>query len=876
MNDAGARDVDEVAKARLGSVLRGKYRLDAILGMGGMAVVYAATHRNQKRFAIKVLRPELSTHSELHRRFLREGYLANTVDHPGAVAVLDDDVTEDGAAFLVMELLSGFGLDAILAASPQGLPPRAVVSIADAILATLEAAHAKSIVHRDLKPANMFLNGDGQVKVLDFGIARLREGGAGLTTNTGFLLGTPAFMAPEQALGNAASIDARTDLYATAATMFTLISGKPVHDAPNGAQMVIRAATAPAPSVSSVSTLAPSLAEVIDRGLEFERDKRWPSAAAMREALAAAAITVFGEVPGVEARLPLLSLPPRIPSLNAPNQSSSAFMRTELAGPTPATLPSRVGLTTSQAIAGDVKRTLASGPPPPRRPPRRALLALVAGALVTAVGTLLVLSRPRTVPPKIAPAPECIGSASCAAHGDSVCRAGACVPLASQDCRPLAEPGDAASDDTLWIGVMFPQSGDAADVFGHSDTNAADLARRDFAQVAHGIVPRAGPPRRIALVACDDGVDPERAARHLVSDLHVPAVIGFYQSQEAIDLARSLFLPNGVLVVAANNRNPLVTAVPTPPGSPRLVWRVNASATQIAVPLSRLVNEVIFPALQHDGTLAKGERPRIAVVRDASPTSLAFGDVIAVDWLRASGGAFEGSFRQFVVNDEAPDAAEMKGVIAQVVAYRPQIVVNEFDTLGRADVFVETEKSWPAGVRRPHYVVGDMNDPALASAVAEVPERRLRVLGADTPSGTPVNTRFALRYNEFYSPKVTSSSALGAAYDAFYLVAYAATASDAPAEGASIARAIPLLGGPGRTIDVGATGIFEATNLIRAGERISLAGAVGPLAFDESGDRVVDFSVLCFRLENGRAEVIESGMIYRGATHRLEGDARCP
>src|ERR1700677_5142164 len=94
-------------RARVGTVLREKYHLDSILGSGGMAVVYAATHRNTKRFAVKMLHPELSIREDIRTRFLREGYVANSVKHPGAVAVIDDDVAEDGSAFLVMELLEG-------------------------------------------------------------------------------------------------------------------------------------------------------------------------------------------------------------------------------------------------------------------------------------------------------------------------------------------------------------------------------------------------------------------------------------------------------------------------------------------------------------------------------------------------------------------------------------------------------------------------------------------------------------------------------------------------------------------------------------------------------------------------------------------------
>src|SRR6185295_962949 len=100
------------AEARVGMVLKGKWRLDALLGVGGMAAVYAATHRNGSRGAIKVLHVELSGDGEVKRRFLREGYVANSVEHPGTVRVLDDDVAEDGSAFLVMELLEGETLEA--------------------------------------------------------------------------------------------------------------------------------------------------------------------------------------------------------------------------------------------------------------------------------------------------------------------------------------------------------------------------------------------------------------------------------------------------------------------------------------------------------------------------------------------------------------------------------------------------------------------------------------------------------------------------------------------------------------------------------------------------------------------------------------------
>src|SRR5215471_14765237 len=238
-------DLLDRSKARVGTVLNGKWRLDEVLGIGGMATVYAAIHRNQKRVAIKMLHPEVSIDQQVTSRFTREGYVANTVGHPGAVSVLDDDVTEDGAAFLVMELLEGETLDHRW--EKRGtLTPSEVLGIADQVLDVLVAAHAKGILHRDLKPENLFLTRSGQVKVLDFGIARVRELTAGQTagsTRSGSLLGTPAFMAPEQARGRWQDVDERTDLWALGATMYTLMSGRFVHVADTLNEQLIQTAT---------------------------------------------------------------------------------------------------------------------------------------------------------------------------------------------------------------------------------------------------------------------------------------------------------------------------------------------------------------------------------------------------------------------------------------------------------------------------------------------------------------------------------------------------------------------------------------------------------------------------------------------------------
>jgi serine/threonine-protein kinase len=292
-------DLHARAAARIGSWIRGKYHLDRLLGVGGMAVVYAATHRNGRTVAIKMLHPEMSLNKDTRTRFLREGHAANAVRHPGAVAVLDDDVADDGAAFLVMELLDGATVEEIWERHDCKLPLAAVLAVGVQLLEVLAAAHAHALVHRDIKPGNLFLTKAGEIKVLDFGIARLRDvtSTASSATKTGLMLGTPAFMAPEQAMASSAEVGPQSDLWSVGATLFSLASGQTVHQAENVQQLVVVAATRPARSFSTAKPNAPrAVVSIIDRALAFQRADRWPDALAMRDALVAAATEAFGAV----------------------------------------------------------------------------------------------------------------------------------------------------------------------------------------------------------------------------------------------------------------------------------------------------------------------------------------------------------------------------------------------------------------------------------------------------------------------------------------------------------------------------------------------------------------------------------------------------
>jgi hypothetical protein len=272
-------------EARIGRVLDGKWTLEKLLGVGGMAAVYSARHRNGARAAVKILHAELAKHKEIRDRFLREGYAANRVGHPGAVSVLDDDVVKEGpdagAAYIVMELLEGELLEE--RAARGTIPETELLAIADSVLDCLEAAHTHGVIHRDLKPDNLFiLRGEPvRVKVLDFGLARITEGR--IMTRAGVTLGTPAYMSPEQAAGRADEIDGRADIFSLGAVMFRLRTGKRIHEAPTPVELVGKMAREPAPPIRTVDReVSAEFASVVDRALSFGREDRYPDARAMR------------------------------------------------------------------------------------------------------------------------------------------------------------------------------------------------------------------------------------------------------------------------------------------------------------------------------------------------------------------------------------------------------------------------------------------------------------------------------------------------------------------------------------------------------------------------------------------------------------------
>lgn len=267
-------------------MIAGRWRIDERIGSGGMATVYAVTNRQSgKRGALKMLHAQLSRDPSTRARFLREGKVANAVDHPGVVRVEDDGVADDGSAFLVLELLEGETIEARRLRMGGALPLEEVLDTADMALDALAAAHEQQIVHRDVKPENFFLCHDGAVKLLDFGLARMKDGQAE-TTATGVTIGTPEFMPPEQAMGRRDAIDARSDVWGLGATMFNAITGQYVHDASTLHEQLLASATQRARPIRTLAPFVPPpIAVVIDKALELDMNDRWQSAREMQDAL---------------------------------------------------------------------------------------------------------------------------------------------------------------------------------------------------------------------------------------------------------------------------------------------------------------------------------------------------------------------------------------------------------------------------------------------------------------------------------------------------------------------------------------------------------------------------------------------------------------
>lgn len=318
-----------------GTILGGKYRLRAPLGEGGMGTVWIADNLAIKgaEVAVKVLHAHFARESETVQRFRQEAEAAVCIGHPNIVKVFDFGSATDGSPYLVMERMVGESLAARLERE-GALVPEEAVDIVVEVLRALEAAHEKDILHRDMKPENIFLAQAGELimpKILDFGVSKILGDDAERVrmTRTGALVGTPAYMSPEQALGDA-TVDLRSDVWAMGVILYELLSGHLPYEGTNYNAVLIRIATGDSTPLAEVAPHLPSgLVAIVARAMARARGQRFAGIGAMREALER---WRRGDDPGV-------SLPPRSPVPSAPAPVHATHADTMLATPAPTVVP---------------------------------------------------------------------------------------------------------------------------------------------------------------------------------------------------------------------------------------------------------------------------------------------------------------------------------------------------------------------------------------------------------------------------------------------------------------------------------------------------------------------------------------------------------
>ncbi len=283
---------EQPADAWIGRVLEGTYRIDRQLGEGGMGRIYEARHLRlrDRLVAVKVLGEEFAREPEIVARFEREVESATRVAHPHVVEVYDAGKTAEGVHFLVTELLEGEDLGMRIERTQKAVPVDIAVRIGRETAQALAAAHARGVIHRDVKPENVFIaEVDGQpfVKVLDFGISKMLKDKSTKLTRTGAVLGTPAYMAPEQARGG--KIDARTDVYGLGATLYTALAGRSPYEGEDAATALSKLVSDEEPPRlrSIASSVPPELELVVQRAMAKAPSDRYQTALEIDAALAA-------------------------------------------------------------------------------------------------------------------------------------------------------------------------------------------------------------------------------------------------------------------------------------------------------------------------------------------------------------------------------------------------------------------------------------------------------------------------------------------------------------------------------------------------------------------------------------------------------------
>jgi len=323
------------AQGLVGAVLSKRFKLTRLIGEGGMGSVFAADPSgavgtgsgnfpvDAKQFAVKLLRPEFIGDLDVLGRFVEEGRTCQRLIHPNILRVFEAAQAEDGTPYIVMELLDGVPLSAYTANGGR-VPMQQAITILQGILAGLAAAHAKGIVHRDLKPENVFLarepSGQFQIKLLDFGIAKVMDtaGGMGTRTRTGALLGTPAYMSPEQ-VKNPRDVDPRSDLWSAGVMTWEMLTGRVAFPAPTEYARLAAVTSMNPDTLEKVDPAFAAISPVIERAMRKDKAERFASALEMARALPVTASPASSD--GSRPYATPLSRLPAVPSIFGPGSA---------------------------------------------------------------------------------------------------------------------------------------------------------------------------------------------------------------------------------------------------------------------------------------------------------------------------------------------------------------------------------------------------------------------------------------------------------------------------------------------------------------------------------------------------------------------------